>query len=428
MIEKADIITKAKELGFDDIGFTTAERINRITTFIALYRLARDNPKVRENFERVMANDALARLTVTQNWSPATFADFGVDDTQFRQGKVNRQRVARKLGTLALQFKSGYLMQMLELIIKMMAMRGSEGKAAGILLMMIVGTFGGIWALPGATDIRDLWEWLYKKFRQRDLDLDAEAQKLVYEIAKWAEQGNPAAIAEMATGGVTRGLSDPWNVDLSKRVSIGKIVPRDLGELAGVTYDTWISSPLDMMRHFEYENYLLGLAEIAPKLLGDPLVAASWAKQGVRTVGRDSPVIPVEKVTAGMLGMKALGFTSGTIANIREGEYSEKRAARAVEEAYTMFYRRLTKTAAEAMRAEKVGDSVAQAAAIEHEKVIREQIEEWNKDKPHYMKIIINPKTVQTNLIKEFEGADYDKGIRMQARDEIRRLREVRGR
>lgn len=410
------------------IGFTTAERINRITTFIALYRLARDNPKVRENFERVMADNALARLTVTQNWSPATFADFGVDDTQFRQGKVNRQRVARKLGTLALQFKSGYLMQMLERIFTMMAVQGPEGRAAAILMMMIIGTFGGIWALPGATDIRDLWEWLYKKFRNRDLDLDAEAQKLVYEIAKWAEQGNPAAIAEMATGGVTRGLPDPWNVDLSKRVSIGKVVPRDLGELAGVTYDTWGASLLDAARHFEYENYLLGLAEIAPKLLGDPMVAAGWAKHGVRTIGRDSPVIPPEKVTQGMLTMKMLGFTSGTITNIREGEYSEKRAVRATDDAYRIFYRRLAKTAAEGMRAEKAGDPVAQAAAVEHEKAIRSQIEEWNKDKPHYMKIIINPQTVKTNLIKEFEGADYDKGQKKQARDEIRRLREVRGR
>src|SRR3990167_5885434 len=75
------------------LGFTMAERQNRIATFIALYRMARDRPEVVQNFGRVMAKNALARQIVDLDqqgrfvMDPAKFAEFGVDETHFKSGK-----------------------------------------------------------------------------------------------------------------------------------------------------------------------------------------------------------------------------------------------------------------------------------------------------------------------------------------------------
>ncbi len=403
------------------LGFTMAERQNRISTFIALYRLARDNPALKVNFARVMANNAMGR-DLLAHWSPESFAEFGIDDTHFKSGKVNRQMLGRNAGTLVFQFKM-FNLNVLERIITMTALQGSEGRAAAALMMMVLGAMAGVWGLPGADNLKDLYELYVKKVKNREVNADAEMRKIIVELT------GSAMAAQVASGGVTRALPEPWTIDLSQRVGMGRIIPNEPGAMAGVTYDLWFKRPMQAMEQFEVDNFLLGIAELSPKQAADFMTQLAWSKQGVRTKASDQPIIPPEKVTPGMRLQKAVGFTPGTVANVREAERAEQVAKSAANEARTDFYRRMSKVVAEEVRAEKAGDVVAGAKADMAEEVIWTEIDKWNKANPEdYLQVRLDRKTAKTNLVKEFEGADYDKGTRKQARGEVDKLRQVYGR
>lgn len=403
------------------LGFTMAERQNRISTFIALYRLARDNPAVKTNFERVMADNAMGRDLMT-HWSPEAFAEFGIDETHFKSGKVNRQALGRNAGTLVFQFKM-FNLNVLERLVTMAALQGSEGRAAAALILMTLGTMAGIWGLPGADNLKDLYELFMKKVKNRDVNADAEMRKIIVELT------GSATAAQAVSGGVTRALPEPWNIDLSQRVGMGKILPNEAGAMAGVSYDLWFKRPMQAMEQFEVDNYLLGMAELMPKQAADIMTQLAWSKAGVRSKASDLPLIPPEKVTPEMRLQKAVGFTPGTVANVREAERAEQIAKSAANEARTDFYRRMAKVVAEEVRAEAAKDVVAEAKAAMAEEVIWADVEKWNKANPEdYLQVRLDRKTARTNLVKEFEGADYDKGARKQARGEIGRLREIYGR
>lgn len=402
------------------LGFTMAERQNRIATFIALYRMARDRPEVKENFTRVMEKNALGK-EVADNWSPQAFAEFGIDDTHFKSGKVNRPTVARNAGTLVFQFKM-FMWNMLERLITQTALQGSEGRAASVLMLMIIGMVSGIWGLPGAENMRDLWELYYKKVKNRDINADAEMRKIIVDIT------GSALLAQAVSGGATRALPEPWNVDLSKRIGMGKILPSEPGEMLGVTYDLWWKKPNAAMEQFEVDNFLLGLAELSPKQAADFMTQLAWSQAGVRAKTSDAPVIPPEKVTPGMRVVKGIGFTPGNVSNVRDGERAEQVAARAADETRRDLYRRLSKAVADEIRAEKAGNTVEAFAAEMREEAVWADVEKWNEGKPDHLQVKIDRKTAKSNLVKEFEGADYDKGVRRQARGEVERLRQVYGR
>ena len=407
------------------LGFTMAERHNRISTFIALYRLARDRLEVVQNFGRVMAKNALARSVVDLDQSgrfvmdPVKFAEFGIDETHFKSGKVNRPTLARNAGTLVFQFKM-FTWNMIERMITMGVLQGAEGRAAAVLILTVLGTISGIWGLPGAENLRDLWELYMRKVKNREINADAEMRKILVELT------NSATLAQAVSGGATRALPEPWNIDLSKRIGIGRILPSEAGEALGVSYDLWWKRPLAAMEQFEVDNYLLALAELSPKQLGDFMTQLAWAKTGVRTKSSDQPLIPPEKVTMGMRVAKAIGFTPGTVANVREAERAEQVAVRSVDEQRADFYRRVAKAAAELERVAEAGDGPAALKAEEALLKADKEIQAWNEAHPDDKDYIhLDPKSMQRNLAKEFLGADYDKGKRKQARGEIERLQRI---
>lgn len=415
-------LSKAGQLAVElfGLGFTMAERQNRISTFIALYRLARDNPAMQQSFARVMQNNALGR-ELASRWTPQAFAEFGIDETHFKAGKVNRPTIARNVGTLVFQFKM-FLWNMLERMVTMAVLQGAEGRASAVLMLTVMGFVAGLWGLPGAEDMRELWELYMRRVKNHDVNADAEMRTIIVELT------GSATLAEAISGGAPRALPEPWNIDLSKRIGLGEIIPDTPGELLGVSYDLWVKRPMQAMEQYEVDNLLLSAAELLPKQAADFAVQLEWGRAGVRTKTSDQPVIPKERVTTGMRVAKTVGFTSGTISNIREAERAEQVVKRAANEARNEFYRRMAKAVADEVRAEESGDLIALAAATQREEKIWQEIEDWNKDKPDYLQVRLDRKSARTNLLKEFEGADFDKGGRRQARGEIERLRQVFGR
>ena len=193
-------------------GFTVAEMQNRISTYISIYRLARDNPRVQADFARIMPKHAIAEQLII-NWSPAGFADFVNDETNFKMGKINRARLERGAGAVVTQFW-GYGWNYMERLVTMIALQGAEGRGAAVLMLTIMWFFSGIWGLPGLDRLKQLIEALSRKVFKSDLDLDLEMRKLVVEVTGVME------LAYMMSGGATRAVGGP---DLSSRIGMGQL-------------------------------------------------------------------------------------------------------------------------------------------------------------------------------------------------------------
>ena len=114
--------------------FALAEQFNRRTTFIASYRIAKDQG---------MAN-------------PGEFARKAVLETQFLYSKANKMRWARgAVGGTLLTFKT-YSVSYLELMHRMWNQGGPEGKRAVAWSMAMLLLMGGAGGLPFMEDAEDL--------------------------------------------------------------------------------------------------------------------------------------------------------------------------------------------------------------------------------------------------------------------------------
>src|SRR3990172_10480748 len=121
-----------------------------------------------------------------------------------------------------------------------------------------------------------------RKVKNREINADAEMRKILVELT------NSATLAQAVSGGAMRALPEPWNIDLSKRIGIGRILPSEAGEALGVSYDLWWKRPLAAMEQFEGDNYLLALAELSPKQLGDFMTQLAYAKTDRKRTRLDS--------------------------------------------------------------------------------------------------------------------------------------------
>ena len=392
-------------------GFTVAEMQNRIATYIAMYRLARDNPNVRTRFAAQMANNAVAADLIA-NWSPAGFAEFMNDEGNFKQGKINRARLERGVGTVVTQFW-GYTWNFLERLYTLVALQGTEGRAAAALMLGIMAFLTGIWGLPGLDRLRQLIEFLNRKVFKNDLDMDREMRKLVVEVT------NSFELAYMMSGGITRATGGP---DLAARVGMGNLFNTPVFlDLAGRLPDA--------MEQFEVNNTKLAIAEMLPKQAGDILIAQAWGEQGFRTApsatGKDKQIIPPDHVTAGMRAQKALGFTPAEVSERLALERAEKRIERSTDEVRRDWYSRMAKAQYAQERAEAAGNPT-EAAKWENEiDGIWAEIDKWNNSHKDSEFVRLDPATRRENVRREREGAERQKGKRKAARGEIQSIQDL---
>jgi len=390
-------------------GFTVAEMQNRISTYISMLRLARDNPRVKVDFARVMAKNAIAEQLIA-NWSPQGFADFMNDETNFKMGKINRARLERGVGTVVTQFW-GYTWNYMERLVTMIALQGAEGRGAAVLMLTIMWFFAGIWGLPGLDRLKQLIEALSRKVFKSDLDLDLEMRKLVVEVTGIME------LAYMMSGGASRAVGGP---DLSSRIGMGQLFNTPV-------FLDLVGRVPDAMEQFEVGNAILGIAELLPKQAGDILIAKTWGEQGVRTQAQDAPVIPRGRVTTGMQIQKALGFNPAEVAERRALERAEKRIEKSADEARHDFYRRMSKAEYANREAVKVGDTAdAKLWRSEVDKIWSE-VKAWNDTHKQSEHIKLNKVTREENLKREYQGAARQKGKRKAARGEIRDIQDLYG-
>ncbi len=378
--------------------FTLAERTNRLVTFIAAYRLA-SRAGFQARADEVLGKNQLARSDVLYHWSPLRFAEWTVDETQFRMGKVNRPEISRGWGTSVMQFK-GFMMQMLELWYRMASQNGVYGKAgvaASLLLFMLV---AGVWGLPGAEDLRDLWEKLHKMFTHTDFDAKTKLREWVTKVT------GSAKIAEMFSRGAPAGAG----FDLSGRVGMGNLAPDSPLQVGGIPADITLGRAGRAVEYAANDQQDLAWAEALPNAIKNLITAASWLKGGVRNRKGDV-VVPKEQVSIQDAILRGIvGVTPTWISNRRDLYYAQHRVEAAVNAKRDDFYEKVAKARADLIRANRAHDPEAAGAASKRIREVKKDLADYNKDRPIEERIELKDQTIERRVERELKGGEATRG------------------
>lgn len=398
---------------------TSTERMNRVVTFIAAYRLANKNPEAfRAKAFNVLKDNALAADVVLQNYSPEAFARHVVDETQYDVGKINRAVFMRGVGAPLFQFKS-FLTNTLELHYKLGTLHGKQGiKAVGMMWMGLVAT-AGLWGIPFSEDATDIGEALYKWWTGLDIDVRTELRETMVELT-----GSPN-IAQLITNGSTRALG----LDMTNRIGLGKVAPRTTLEAGGVPASLLYGQTSKAFGHLKEGRIVEGMGELSPLFLKNPITAMQWHNTGIRTMYGD-PVFTPDEVTAGDIAAKTLGFTPAKVAERRAMEWAQQRAGKATQDLKTKYYRKMARAIIDMNDAEsdeafmKVNDRFM---------AIIDEIQAHNDraiDDDRYHEIIeIDDRALERRVMAEItgRGAVREQTAPKVARPRVQELREIYG-
>jgi ADP-Ribosyltransferase in polyvalent proteins/Phage MuF-C-terminal domain len=366
-------------------AFGWAEQVNRRMTFVAAYRMAKEN-----KFD-----------------NPYAFAAKAVDETQFVQNKANKMEWGRgAVGGTLMTFK-GFSIAYLELMYRMWnaGEAGSRERADGRKAVMIaLGTlmlFGGGGGVPFLEDAEDVatgfgqmlgFNWNAKKARQDFLE-----RTFGRELAQFLDKG---------LSGVP-GVP----IDVSGRLGMGNLIPgtgllqektsytRDYMELLGPAGD-FVSRVAEGGKQvlggavtWDASKVMRGAMQMAPKAVSNLEKGVDMGASGTykdTRGGKVSDVTPTEAI------MKAIGFQPSSVAEIQEGNYLRQQA----KNFYNMKSQEIRALWAKGI-AEKDQDIIARARAA---------LKDWNTKNPDQPMVANLPA-----IIKKAKEMQRDKADRIAA-------------
>lgn len=411
------------------LTFTAAERMNRLVTFIAAARLAA-KPAVQANAKKRMSGNAMFKDRVLRDWSQKNFAEWLVDETQYRMGKANRAKMMRGVGAPLMQFK-GYLLNTFELLYRN-AKNGREGKKAMLASLLVMYALAGIWGIPGADDLRKLIENIYKTLTDKDLDMKTELRAW---IARSAAVNAIAGITNALTGidegkvkyaassAITKGASYPLGVDLT-RVGMGSVVPQSPLAAAGIPFDMLIGRPKRAFEKAAAGDAIGATAEFTPNFIKHWLVSGSWALDGVRDKQGNRILTPGE-LSFGDLAMKTQGFQPSIVTDIRDYEYAQRRMETSADALKRSYANKLAKAMAQEEKAtnpkelEELNSRIGELYA---------EIDKHNETASEEQYIRIDRRSLRNKIQRELDGVKSTWGReRKAARGSSEEMRDLFG-
>ncbi|QEL64791.1 hypothetical protein OTERR_13150 [Oryzomicrobium terrae] len=372
--------------------FGLAEQANRRVTFIAAYRMGK---------EQGMAD-------------PAGFARQAVKETQFVYSKASKMQWGRgAVGGTLMTFKT-YSIAYLELLHRMYTQGGPEGKRAALLALGVLMLMGGAGGLPFADDAADA--------------ADALAQLLGYNISTKAarqellEQAFGRGIAGFIEKGITGLPGAP--IDVSGRLGLGNLIPgtgllqsktshtSDVLEIVGPAGDfaKRIGEGAAQVLH---GNIASGLLTMAPQAVRNAAKGADMAATGMYRDAKGYKVLDTNPLEA---AAKAIGFQPQSVARIQEANAEAQQAKN--------FYN---------LRAQEIRAKWAQGI-FENDpgkvKEAREEIADWNAKNPDQRMLITVPSVMkrvkEMRKSKDQRIADTaPKAMRAQIRADLAQAREA---
>jgi hypothetical protein len=358
-------------------AFNTGEKLNRVVTFIAYYKAAKD-PAAMAKFKKMYGKDnrvldmartagrtevkRLGRLEQTAEvkaeinkiqrelaagtyMTPEVVALFGVQDTQFIPGKFDRPELLRGWGGVIFQFKQ-YPANYMRLLIKNLTMQGREGKVAAAYMIGMMATFSGVMGLPFAGDIlwlvEKMWEWL----GEDDPQFEKEFREAI---------GTDNDIQKFAAEAILHGLGRVTPADISRRVGQGELLPSAdpwmaIPVVAG-TVGRWIEARDRFATGQDYGGVVALLSPIIGKGPADAMRGLLQLPMEGYVTKSGKTVIPKEDVTIAQKVLKALGWQPSKFSKTLEADWAAQRAANAGREQRSNLLKTLGRLGASQRRA-----------------------------------------------------------------------------
>ena len=338
--------------------FRKAEYLNRAISGLAAYRTAQNQG---------MNNDA-ARIYARQI----------IDRTQFDYSVADTARIFRNpIGRFAGQFKP-YAIKQIEFIV---GLKGAENIKFWVPMLLMAGGAG----IPMIEGLSELIEWL------TGTNPLTEVKEF---LMKWAgDDQEKKAVARVAMYGVASVL----NVDISRRVGTGDIIPKRPSDLLGPTIGS-------VMQFIESKDATTAVKALAPSI-GNLLTAIETARNDMTVTDpyhRDRGKFKASKMD---VAAKAAGFRT-----VKESEYSDaQNIANYERQKYTKIQQKYIDKAIEALQnkdTEGFTDAITKAAekgvVIDSQDIKREFI---NKLLPQNIRMIRNTRKAQRADVAELN--DY---------------------
>lgn len=366
--------------------FSLAEQVNRRVTFVAAYRMAK---------EQGMDN-------------PAEFATNSIKETQFVYNKASRMNWGRgAVGGTLMTFKT-YTVSYMELMHRLWT-QGEKGsverdqgrKAVGIMIgtLFLLGGAGGLPFMEDAEDLVDGigqimgYNFSSKKVRQQFLD------EWVGEMA-----------GDFIDGGISSVSGSP--TDVSGRLGLGNLIPgtgifkertsnsRDVLEIVGPAGDfvgrvaTGTRDIAKGVANLDSTSLKKGALEFAPTAVRNAVKGTSMATSGIYKDTKGYKVADVSPVDA---AFKFFGFQPRDISKIQEANY--------LGQSSTSYYN---------LRASSIRALWAAGVVEGNQSKVddaRDAVKDWNKKNPN-QKIIIKPNDI-ARRVREMKMDKVDRVIKL---------------
>jgi hypothetical protein len=324
--------------------FGWAEQVNRRTTFIAAYRIAKEKPSLGD---------------------PVAFARDAINETQGIYNRGNRARFARgAVGATLMTFKQ-YSVAYVELLTRL-AKSGKDGRRAALLMLALLVLTAGMDDLPFMEDLEDV--------------VDGLAQRLGWNFS--LKERRNAAIEAVVGKGMGRFLAKGISgvsgmpLDVSGRMGMGDLIPgtglfmkkadhtRDVIGIAGPAGDlaTRVATAAGQALGGEFGA---AAKSVAPRAAANMAQSASMLQHGEY---RDQAGRKVVETTPVEAALKFAGFQPNVVARDSEINYSVTRESAAI---------RLEKSEIAAAWAQGVVDKDPDAV-----RAARQRLKRWNARNP----------------------------------------------
>ncbi len=379
-----------------------AEEFNRVSTFIAAYRMAKANPSAVQN-----AN----RIDNTSYNNPYDYAAGVVFDTQFITSKEDRALVQRftPAAEVATQFMS-FPLKMVEMYARhgSMLVRGIAqadpvlAKAGAVMLAGLLApliTFAGIWALPFADSLREITERLIKFVWGDPVNFKVEIEKML--------DGNRFASI------INNGFPHAYGyVSLQKRLGIDPMPAEELLSASTLSLFGPVGGLIEkgplMAQYYSNGDYWGMAATMLPRAVGNVVKGAQlafaeeqWSRRGTRTITPED--VRREGVASAAI-RQAIGLPPPEFINIRERIGRQQELNTQMQSATEKVHKELARIQLRIFEARNANDTAKTAEALRQYRERVAEITRQNEGKPWAERININFGAVRERAIKDLQG------------------------
>jgi hypothetical protein len=363
--------------------FAAVEQINRITTALATYRLAKKKGNLKK-FAKYADINTTYKMDAA-DFTPSKAAEMMTYETQFLISKENRPEVFHNgLMNVATQFMS-FQLQYISLWAKAFRNFGVDPKMSATLLagfFLTMMFWGGFMGIPFGENLRQLIKIISNEvWKDGEIDIEIEARRIM------ADLGMPGWATDSMMHGWFKGIT---GIDLHKRVGVGEIIPTDLimGDLAvagGPTFGLTVDAAKRM-----YNSSPAGLdpnwATFITSLL--PLGIRNATDAARREIIEDTPVrtsqgrvlIPGEQLSSWENLKAGVGFTPTTISQARMVDAYAKHMQSEMKGVQDRYLSRLAKSIAKANQYYSKGDMKSYRDTQEDIADLYDEIRELNRE------------------------------------------------